>query len=217
MATEPPESSLTTSAVPPPTPAESDGRFMANLRGAGLLDDLTDTLLQVFLERLDPSMDADARRLDILDLYYQGGGDLELGRRRAAQDRYFCHRATDEVSAHEVVQRLLPLLPELPTVRLERIGTEDQDDGPLVLRGGEHLSAVDDDESGNGTVSVQALVGAINVLLARHNVRRRLVLLRVDGRREAFIAIGPAEAVGLCQRGCLEVGAPDQLMEYAAW
>lgn len=233
MSTEPPPEtqSARMSAAPPPTPAQADVAFVHSLRSAGLLEDLSDTLLQVFLERLGATHDADARRADLLELYYQAGGDSELARRRVVQDRFLLHHSEDETSAHEIVRRLLALLPELPTsVRLERIG-ENSDDGPLVLRGGDHLSAVDDayeadldtdqvdlmalDEQ--PTIAVRSLVSAVNVLLERHNVRRRLLLLRSDGLREVYIATGPTEAVALCKSGCLEVEDPGRLLEFAAW
>lgn len=234
MSTEsPPENpSARMSAAPPPTPAEADVGFVHSLRGAGLLEDLSDTLLQVFLERLGATQDADARRVDLLELYYQAGGDSELARRRVVQDRFLLHHGEDETSAHEIVRRLLALLPELPTsVRLERIG-ENSDDGPLVLRGGDHLSAVDDEEEeGNldtgeidlssleeqPTIAVRSLVSAVNVLLERHDVRRRLLLLRSDGAREVYVATGPTEAAALCKHGCLELEDPSELFEFAAW
>lgn len=234
MSTEPPPESLPArmSAAPPPTPAQEDVAFVHSLRGAGLLEDLTDTLLQVFLERLGATHHADARRADLLELYYQAGGDDELARRRVVQDRFLLHHSEDETSAHEIVRRLLALLPELPTsVRLERIG-ENSDDGPLVLRGGEHLSAVDDEEeeadldtgeidlsglNDKPTIAVRSLVSAVNVLLERHNVRRRLLLLRSDGLREVYVATGATEAVTLCKRGCLELDDPTLLFEFAAW
>ena len=233
MSTEPPPENLSArmSAAPPPTPAQADVAFVHSLRGAGLLEDLSDTLLQVFLERLGASQDADARRVDLLELYYQAGGDAELARRRVVQDRFLLHHSEDETSAHEIVRRLLALLPELPTsVRLERIG-ENSDDGPLVLRGGDHLSAVDDDEEGTldtgeidlssleeqPTIAVRSLVSAVNVLLERHDVRRRLLLLRSDGAREVYVATGPTEAAALCKHGCLELEDPSELFEFAAW
>ncbi len=194
--------------------------FIRTLRGAGLLEDMTETLLQVFLERLGATNQPDIRRLDILELYYQGGGDAELGRRRVATDRFLVHHDTDAVSAHELVQRLVALHPDLPPVQLERIGSEDTDDGPLVLRSAEHLSAIDDepdDDDIPGTVALRALVCALNVLLERQGERRRLVMLRADGAREAFIATSPTEAVSLCQSGCLEMTDPQDLLEFAAW
>ena len=75
--------------------------------------------------------------------------------------------------------------------------------GPLVLRCGEHLSAVTDDydeELGENdidlrsfelveTVSVRGLVGALNGLLARTSFDRRFLMLVADGKREVYVAV----------------------------
>lgn len=217
------------SAMPPPTPAESDAEYVGALRDAGLLCDLSDVLLQVLQERLGPG-DPFTRRLDLVELYYQGGGDENIGKKRVLEDRFFGYRTDEMITAHAVVRRIAAVSPELSGVRLERIGTGESDDGPLVLRAGDHLAAVDehDDALDTGeidlaelsdvaTVSVRALVAAINVLLERHDVRTRLVLLPTDGFRESFIATGVTEAMVLCKNGFLEETRPEQLLEFGSW
>ena len=230
MQTEPEEVERVMS-VPPPTPSKSDAAYVSALREAGVLKDIGDVLLQVLQERLGASHDAFARRLDLIELYYQGGGDEEIGRKRVLEDRFFCHRSDEPISAHGIVRRIAGVTPELTAVRLERIGAGDSDDGPLVLRAGDHLAAVEEHDEADldtdeidlnelsdvSTISVRALVGAVNVLLDRHDIRERLVLLPTDGGRESFIATGVTEAMLLCKNGFLEETAPESLIEFGGW
>lgn len=217
------------SQTPPPTPADQDRAFADRLRRAGLLGELTDGLLEVLLERVDPRGDEQARRLDLLTLYYEGGGDAEVASRRARSDRWLLHQDGEPSNAHAIVRRLAALAPELGPVSLERIGT---DDGPLVVRAGDHLSAVIDHEDDFDTgeidlteldadagemISVRGLVRALNVLLDRHQIRERWIGLASDGEREAFVALGVAEAMLLCRSGELEHASPEEVMEFAAW
>jgi hypothetical protein len=121
--------------------------------------------------------------------------------------------------------------PELARLRFERIGT---DDGPLVLRIGEHICAVDegedDDDVGPGeeqdvdlsaldgaSVTVRNLVRAANVLLDREGVERRFILLRCDGRREAFCGLDLNRAMELCSLGLLEEKSASRLLEFGGW
>ncbi|MCU0673200.1 MAG: hypothetical protein MUE69_10455 [Myxococcota bacterium] len=214
-------------AGPPPPPAEADARYVRDLRTAGLLRELTDPLLDVFLETAPTSPDEDARRLDLLLLYYHAS-DTESAARRRRQDRFFLHDANEPASARDLVVRLSSVTPELGNVTLERIGSED---GPLVLRAGEHLAAVSDPEEEEldtgqidlteledlASITVRGLVRAINVLLDRFGVRERLVPLPSDGRREAYAALPVAEAMNLCRAGGLDVTNAERLFDLAAW
>ena len=58
---------------------------------------------------------------------------------------------------------------------------------------------------------------ALNVLLARHQVARRLVELCSDGTREAYLAVDPVHARALCSAGYLELEDPDDVREFGAW
>jgi len=214
-------------AGPPPPPAEADARYVRDLRTAGLLRELTDPLLDVFLETAPTSPDEDARRLDLLLLYYHAS-DTEAAARRRRQDRFFLHDANEPASARDLVVRLSSVTPELGNVTLERIGS---DDGPLVLRAGEHLAAVSDPEEEEldtgqidlteleegSSITVRGLVRAINVLLDRFGIRERLVPLPSDGRREAYAALPVAEAMNLCRSGGLDVTNAERLFDLAAW
>lgn len=186
------------------------------MKEAGLISELSDTLLMVLLERVDAKDDEDARRLDLLSLYYLGGDDDEVAARRRSIDRWFVHDERRPVNAHTIVGRLANLAPELGDVSLERIGS---DDGPLVVRAGDHLSAVTDEdaEEDEGYITVRGLVGALNVLLERNDIRERWVQLRGDGRREGFVALGVTEAMLLCRYDCLEEDDPERVMEFGAW
>ncbi|MEM9073935.1 MAG: hypothetical protein AAGE52_35915 [Myxococcota bacterium] len=209
-------------SLPPPTPDQADSAYVGQLRQAGLLGELTDALLLVLLESLDPKDDPDARRLDLLALYFQGGDDAEVAERRAHADGWLIHSDDEGTSAREIVSRLVALEGALTDVSLERIGT---DDGPLVVRSGDNLSAVTDDsdetdESDDETqnsITVRGLVRALNVLLDRQEIRRRWVPLLADDQREAYVAVGITEAMQLCRARCLDDESPEEVMEFAAW
>ncbi|MCA9615384.1 MAG: hypothetical protein H6721_08780 [Sandaracinus sp.] len=228
MTTENAESRPPERSGPPPTPAEADATYVRSLRTAGWLAELTDPLLAVFQESATANPDEDARRLDLLLLYYHAS-DTEAAARRRAQDRFFLHDADEPASARDLVVRLSSVTPELGTVTLERIGT---DDGPLVLRAGEHLAAVSDPEEEEeldtgqidlseleeaASITVRGLVRAVNILLDRFGVRERLIPLPSDGRREAYAALPVAEAMTLCRAGGLDVTNAERLFDLAAW
>jgi hypothetical protein len=195
----------------------------------GLLGEMTDALLAIFQETASSTTDADARRLDLLVRYYHANGDAEVMRRRRLADRFFLHDADVPASARDLVERLAALAPELGRVTLERIGS---DDGPLVLRAGEHLAAVTDPEEDEeldtgqvdlteleeaASITVRGLVRAQNILLDRFGIRERLVPLPSDGRREAYVALAVAEAMNLCRDGGLDVSNAERLFDLAAW
>jgi hypothetical protein len=102
-------------------------------------------------------------------------------------------------------------------MKLQRIGT---DEGPLVLRTGEHFSAViDEDDEGaeKGTVAVRALIRALNALLAKARVHERLVALVPDESRELYVGVTEEGAMTLLQGGCTEISAVASLREFASW
>lgn len=210
---------------------EEDRRFLEALREAGLMADLEEEeLLRVASEASDA--DVDARRVTMLEVYYDAGGDEAAGAARRGADRFFVQRVGEPATAAGLVERLAALASELEAVQLERIGG---DDGPLVLRSGEHVAAVLDDyeeetdtdeydlaeaearKSAVPMVTVRGLVRAINVLLDRSGVRNRLVALRGDEEREVYVSVGVTEAVQLAQRGYLEDDDAEDVMELAAW
>lgn len=229
MAPEPEEENAPAVGKPPPTPDSSDRDFLLSLREAGIIQDLSDALLAVIQETADPMANDEARRMDLLSLYYRASGDRKTSKRRILQDRFFYYVAGEPVNAHGLVRRLAAVSPEVGTVTLERIGS---DDGPLVLRAGEHLSAVTDEEDDESdeldtgevdlseleaTITVNGLVRAMNVLLERCEVRVRFVPLPSDGRREAYVAMGVVEAMLLCRTGRLDEVEPEALMDFCAW
>lgn len=211
--------------------ADEDRVFLDALRACGLLAELdAEELLRVASE-VEES-DEDSRRMDLLEVYYQGGGDAEVAKRRRTADRFFVQKVGEPATAAGLVERLVALLPELGPVKLERIGGGD---GPLVLRAGDHFAAVldeyeeetDTDEfdlkeaaqraSGVPMVTVRGLVRALNVLLDRTGVRERLVSLNGDEKREAYVSLGLAEAVQLAHDGHLEDEDAADVMNLGAW
>lgn len=210
---------------------EHDRAFLEALRKAGLLAHLDEEeLLRVASEVSDG--DVDARRVTMLEVYYEAGGDQAVARQRRRADRFFLQRVGEPATAAGLVERLAALATELEVVQLERIGG---DDGPLVLRAGEHVAALLDDyeeetdtdeydlaeaearKSAVPMVTVRGLVRAINVLLDRSGVRNRLVALRGDEEREIYVSLGVTEAVQLAQLGYLEDDDAEDVMELAAW
>ncbi len=210
---------------------EDDRVYLECMREAGLLKELDEEELLRVASEVSES-ETDARRVSMLELYYDAAGDSSASRRRRAADRFFLQRVGEPATAAGLVTRLTELTPELAQVRMERIGGGD---GPLVLRAGEHCAAVlDDYEEETDTdefdlaeaaarkravpmVTVRGLVRAINVLLDREGVRERLVALCGDDDREVYVALGVSEAVRLAQLGYLEDEDPEDVMELGAW
>ncbi len=203
----------------------ADRAFVAALRRASLLRDLQEGELSRLLARTTARTEF-ARQLDLLELYF-GGGDDAVRIRRMVADRFLVHHAASGENAHAIVRRIATIVPELGRPTLERIGT---DDGPLVLRAGEHVCAVNDDEEDlassdevdlseleEGNVTVRALVHAANVLLKRHEIPRRWVLLRCDGRREAYCGLDADAALELCALGYLEERSSTRLLEFCSF
>lgn len=252
---EPRSSAHSPSSLPPPRseprlsqlpPAEGAQRLAARLldpkdlvfldvlRAAGLAEQLEgDELLRVATAIVDA--DGLERRIDLLESYYGAGGDAALARARRTGDRFFLQHASDPVTAGALVARLAEITPELGTITLERIGGGA--DGPLVVRAGEHFSALLDDyeetldtdeidlreleerrrAGGVTMVTVRGLVRAVNVLLDRHGVRDRMIALRSDDDREVYVATTVTEAIELARGGWLEDDDAEDVMELGGW
>lgn len=210
---------------------EDDRAFLEGLRVAGLLRELDEEELLRVASELSAT-GADARRVELLELYYAAAGDAEACARRRQDDRYFLQRVGDPATAAGLVERLAALTPELTEVELERVGGGD---GPLVIRSGESFSAVLDDyeeetdtdqfdlseaqarKNGVPMVTVRGLVRAINVLLDKNGIRERLVSLRGDDVREVYVQLGVTDAIRLAQQGYLEDEDAEDVMELGAW
>lgn len=198
-------------------------KFVDMLRGSGLLSDLDDQNTEAFCaasSTMVHASDRKGRHLDLLRNYYDAGGDSELAESRLLKDRFILHRDDAQTEAAELLGRISAVHPELPSIAIERLG--EGLDSPLILRSGDHICALDDDgldvlEDGKQTVSVQSLVRATNVLLARHEERRRLLMLQPDAFREAFIAVPMSEAIRLCRGGVLEAITPQNVMRFGGW
>jgi len=196
--------------------SKRDEDFVRLLNAAGLACELDEDQLSAIASNLEDSP-IDSRRMDILELYYRGSDDTSTALRRRAGDRFFMHNDYFSVNAHQLLASLASLNPEVAPVELQRIGT---DDGPLVLRAGEHFSAVtdeDDEDAEKGTVAVRALVRALNVLLAKAGVEERLIPLVPDDSREIYVGVTEEGAMSLLQGGCTELSATAALREFASW
>ncbi len=240
MTTENPDSHAPERSAPASSAAEGDAAYLCALRAAGWLRELAAPQLELLAGSALATPDAgttpdagvtpdtESRRLDLVLAYYFAP-DPEAAARRRAEDRFFLHDVDEPSSAGDLVSRLVALTPELGSVTLERIGT---DDGPLVLRAGDHLAAVTDPEEEEDldtgqidlseleestTITVRGLVRAVNVLLDRFGIRERLVPLLGDGRREAYGALPVADAMALYRAGALDVTHAERLFEFAAW
>jgi hypothetical protein len=198
------------------TYSKRDEDFVRLLNAAGLACELDEKQLSAIASHLEETR-VDSRRMDILGLYYRGNDDASVAARRRSSDRFFMHNDYFSVNAHQLVSSLANLNPEISTVKLQRIGT---DAGPLVLRAGEHFSAItdeDDEDAESGTVAVRALVRALNALLAKAEVSERLVPLVPDESRELYVGVTEEGAMTLLQGGCTELSAVAALREFASW
>ncbi len=196
--------------------SKRDQEFVSLLNAAGLACELDARQLAAIVSNISEER-VDSRRMDILELYYEGNEDASVASRRCASDRFFVHHDRFSVTAHQIVAALADLNSEVAPVKLQRIGT---DGGPLVLRAGEHFSAVTDeeDETGeSGTVAVRALVRAMNALLAKSGVYERLVPLVPDDERELYVGVTEQGAMTLLQGGCTEISVVQALREFASW
>ena len=196
--------------------SKRDEDFVQLLNAAGLACELDVGQLSVITSAIEESR-VDARRMDILGLYYRGNDDASVAARRRSSDRFFMHNDYFSVNAHQLVSSLANLNPEIAPVQLQRIGT---DEGPLVLRAGEHFSAVtdeDDEDAESGTVAVRALVRALNGLLSKAEVNERLIPLVPDDSRELYVGVTEEGAMTLLQGGCTELSAVAALREFASW
>ena len=196
--------------------SKRDDDFVQLLHSAGLACELDAQQLSAITSNLEDSP-VDSRRTDILELYYRGNDDASIALHRRSSDRFFMHNEYFSVNAHQLVTSLASLNPEVAPVELQRIGTEE---GPLVLRAGEHFSAVtDEDDEGaeHGTVAVRALVRALNVLLSKAGVDQRLVSLVPGESRELYVGVTEEGAMTLLQGGCTELSAAAALREFASW
>lgn len=240
MTTENPDSRAPEPSASSSSSAEGDAAYLRSLRAAGWLRELEEPQLDASSDAgatpdagttpdAGAAPDAESRRLELVLAYYFAP-DTEAAARRRAEDRFFVHDVDEPTSANDLVSRLIALTPELGHVTLERIGS---DDGPLVLRAGDHLAAVTDPEEDEEdldtgqidlseledsmTITVRGLVRAVNVLLDRFGIRERLVPLQGDGRREAYGALPVAAAMTLYRAGALDVTHAERLFEFAAW
>lgn len=219
------------SSLPPPVhPGEvslddGDRAFLDALRAAGRLGELDEAEHARIAQRTHATA-ADARRVDLLEAYYEADGRDEVAQRRRAADRFFIQKMGEPATAAGLVSRLAALAPEIGQASLTRIGGGD--DGPLVVQTGEHFAAVldgYDDESEPAPpdpgevpmVTVRGLVHAINVLLEKAEVRERLIGIRSDYEREVYLSLGLSDAMTFADADYLEDESRQDTMTLGAW
>jgi hypothetical protein len=211
------------------TVTPDDQAYAKALRDAGLAPDLIGAELAraAAVARAAPAL---SRRIDIVEAYYEAGGDEALSQTRRGIDRFLCQRASDPVGTTALLDHLGALAPELGEISLERIGGSA--DGQLVLRSGEHFSALLDDyeesldtgevdlrdiEAAGASVTLRGLVRALNGLFERFGVRERMVPLRSDPEREIYVAVPLTEALELTKLGHLEDEDAEHVLELGCW
>ncbi len=232
MQSSPPETHVPRSPASPPGPVTpEDQEFADALRAVGLAPDLSGEELVRAARRArdEPGIE---RRIDIIEAYYEAGGDEAVSHARRSVDRFLCQRASDATGTSALLNHLGALAPELGEIALERIGGGAE--GPLVLRAGEHFAALLDDVEENletgeidlrevdaakhgQAVTLRGLVRALNGLLDRFGVRERLVPLRSDAEREIYVALPLTEALELARQGHLEEDNAEEVMEIGCW
>lgn len=212
---------------------ESDIAFVTALRNAGLAPDLTGEELLRVATSVGDAKDL-TRRVDLLQAYYEAGGDERLSRTRRQLDRFLVHAEGEAATAGDLLDRLAEIAPEIGEISLERVGGSE--DGPLVLRAGDHMAALldeieenlDTDEIdlreleeqrrlGVTMVTLRGLVRATNVLLDRFGIRERLVPVGSDDEREVYIGLPLTEAIELTRGGYLDEEDPAAVMELGCW
>lgn len=217
-----------TQSVPPTPPTDAplharDLAFLDALRSVGLLPDLAGEELTrvVRAARSSGGRDGSTKlRMDLLEVHYAGSGDERIAKSRRQVDRFFVHHEDAPATASVLLDRLAAVAPEVGPIALERIGGAD---GTLVLRAGEDFVALDDSDDEEAAsaptpmVTVRGLVRGVNVLLARRNVRERLVPLRSDVDREVYVAVPLTEAIELARGGHLEEENAEAVMELGSW
>jgi len=173
--------------------------------------------------------DIDCQRLDMLVHYYSADDNSEVAERRRLEDGFFLYQEGDPTNAHGIIAGLTHAFTDVSGVKLERLRPNDLD---LVLKHGDFMSAVVDEadedpdtgeidlrelEEGVSTVSVYSLARALNRLLARLGSRPRVVPLRGDGRREAYVSLSITDALALAKEGLLEIEGVEEVMDFGAW
>ncbi|MBW2461607.1 MAG: hypothetical protein JRH11_08160 [Deltaproteobacteria bacterium] len=209
------------------SPDREDLLFINKLSAVGLLGDLGADELKSLLASDAGQLEV-TRHLDMLTSYYSGAGDHARGVHRCVSDRFYLLSDQDVISGKGIVSALAALSPEVGEISMERIGS---DDGPLVLRCGDHVAAIVDeyeesldtdeidlrDLDERASVTAQSIVQAVNALLDRYGAERRFVPLLGDFSREAYVAVTEAGAVDLCRAGFLELESQEQLFEHCVF
>ena len=204
-------------------------RFIEAVRAVGLLGDADAAEIARCRSEVRDSKELTARH-QFLRAYYGAAGDGARSAARMHADRYFGYLEDDAMTAKKLLARLVSLCPEVGDAQIDRVGSAE--DGQLVVRSGEVAIAIYDDaqlsedtdeldirelERPNEMVTVRGIVRAINALLARGEVRKRLIALKAAEGWETYVGLGVHDAVDLLIGGWLEDEATEDVMELGAW
>ena len=203
------------------TPVHADwSRAIRALHLAGLLRDLS---MRDARERLGEVARVPPEPQAVMALlagYYSGDGDPDRGLSRIRAERWVAQHPGELRSAEVVLARLMRVAPELGWIALLDRGPE-----PLLCDADSFISvsgAEDEEfESDSGvfvrrTVSVRALVGAVNELLAKHGVHARFLPLRAPDGVDAYAGLDPLDAAILASVDLLAEPL-DALLPFAGW
>lgn len=196
--------------------SEAELSFVTAMRDASLLGELHGEEMLAVATQIGDGAD---RRVELLEAYYRAGGDAIRATTRARVDRFFLQRADRLATLPELVATLADLVPEIGGIKLARAFG---DDGDFVLESADDRVALvdeeeDDDFDAKDTISLRAVMRAVNVLMERRGVRERFVSLCGDEVRELYAAVGVTEAVALANAGCLEDTDPTAVMQLGSW
>lgn len=218
------EAPPTGGSLAPEPEAELDP-FLEVLQSASLLAELP----PIGRVRHDGDGDIDAQRLDMLEHYYGADEDATVAKRRRSEDGFFLYRENAGLIAQDIVNALAANHTDLNGVTIGRLSPDDVD---LVLKHGDHMAAIVDEadedpdtgeidlrelEGGGGTASVYSIARALNRILARVGGRARIVPLRGDGEREAYVSVGITDALSLAKGCLLELEGVEEVMDFGGW
>jgi hypothetical protein len=197
--------------------------LLGALHGAGLGTAILTTSLAMRLGAAAKRPPEPSVLTRMLDEYYRGDGNVDVGLVRVRGDRLVLHREGDRATARQIVARLRLALPALGP-----LGLIEGRDGELVLRTQgtqeplspelleEERLVIDGAVYSQRTVTVRALVAATNVLLSRRRITHRFVPLTLADGIEGYVALGPADTVLLEAEGLLDEPL-DELRTFGCW
>ncbi|MCS6798377.1 MAG: hypothetical protein NZ898_07590 [Myxococcota bacterium] len=150
----------------------------------------------------------------LLESYYRGDGNVEVGVRRRREDRWIVLRPECRPDASRFVETLRALAPELGAVSLRAHDGRARLVGPACHAIVPDVAGVRLTCSFAGTLSASGIVIAANQMLARVGAPQRWYPLQL-GDTQAWLGLEPSGALVLQDIGLLDRDL-DALRAYAA-